>query len=212
MKESSSAIGVVDAYLDRLALDREPPSIDALRRLHRAHAERIPYETFWIPLNEGWSVNTNDALRRIAFGQRGGYCFHLNGAFHHLLIALGYDAQRHVGTVSGPNGPTPDEVANHLALTVRDVPSADGTTHGLCWYVDLGLGDGLYEPMPLRAGDHWQAPMNFTLSELGDDRWRLNHDPELGAFTGMAFSTEPTEMSSVRGDVQRMPTSPSARC
>ncbi len=165
----------------------------------------------WIHLGEGWSIDTNDALRRIAFEQRGGYCFHLNGAFHQLLTALGYDAVRHVGSVSGPDGPTPDELANHLALTVRNVPSADPTMHGHDWYVDLGLGDGLYEPMLLRAGEHHQAPMNFTLSELGDDRWRLNHDTELGAFTSMTFNTEPTEMSAFVSRHHELATSPDSQ-
>lgn len=36
----------VTAYLDRLGLDAEPPSLQALTRLHRAHVERIAYETF----------------------------------------------------------------------------------------------------------------------------------------------------------------------
>ena len=42
----------LDAYLARLGLDREPPSVEAMFRLHEAHAERIPYETLWIQLGE----------------------------------------------------------------------------------------------------------------------------------------------------------------
>ena len=33
------------AYLRRLGLDAEPPSVDALQRLHQRHVERIAYET-----------------------------------------------------------------------------------------------------------------------------------------------------------------------
>lgn len=36
----------VPAYLARLGLEHEPPSVDALFRLHKAHVERVPYEDF----------------------------------------------------------------------------------------------------------------------------------------------------------------------
>src|SRR5437868_5974035 len=80
-----------EAYLDRLGLDVEPPSVDALFQVHRAHVERVAYETLWIHLGEGWSVDPADSVERVARGRRGGYCFHLNGAMSELLRGLGYD-------------------------------------------------------------------------------------------------------------------------
>ena len=38
----------VSAYLRRLGLEREPPTPAALRRIHRAQVETVPYETAWI--------------------------------------------------------------------------------------------------------------------------------------------------------------------
>ena len=47
------------AYLDRLGLDREPSSVDALFALHRAHVERVAYETVWLHLGaRGASMST----------------------------------------------------------------------------------------------------------------------------------------------------------
>ena len=51
-----------DAYLRRLGVEPEPPSLDLLCRIHRAHVERVPYETLWIQLGQGWSVR--DVERR----------------------------------------------------------------------------------------------------------------------------------------------------
>ena len=48
---------VRDAYLRRLALEAEPPSTDALVRLHRSHTERVPYETMWIQGDERWGID-----------------------------------------------------------------------------------------------------------------------------------------------------------
>jgi len=128
-----------DAYLARLGLEAEPPSVDALFRLHRAQVERVPYETVWIHLGEQWTVDADASVRRVATDRRGGYCFHLNGALSELLRALGYDVVRHVGGVHGPDGASEAEMTNHLVLTVKGLPTAenpDGT-----WYVDAGLGD-----------------------------------------------------------------------
>ena len=46
----------------RLRIDAEPPSVDALHRIHRAHVDRIPYETTWIQLGEQWTIDTDAAV------------------------------------------------------------------------------------------------------------------------------------------------------
>ena len=182
---------VRDAYLDRLGLDAEPPSIDALFAIHRAHVERVPYETVWIHLGEGWNIDPAESTRRIAMQGRGGYCFHLNGALSELLGALGYNVVRHVGGVHGPDGATDAEMTNHLVLTVHDLPSA--TNPDGSWYVDVGLGDALHEPLPLIAGSYGQGPFRLALGTTPDGvgDWHLTHDPA-GSFTGMAWRSAPT--------------------
>lgn len=119
MPNSEIISAVVDAYLERLGAQREPPSAGALRRLHRAHVERVPYETVWIHTGLRYTCSATESLARIASTSQGGYCFHLNGAFSELLAALGYDVVRHVGGVHGPDGPSEDAMTNHLVLTVH---------------------------------------------------------------------------------------------
>ena len=106
--------GVIDDYLRRLGLEREAPSVRGLHRLHRAHVERVPYETVWIHTGEHYSCSSKESLARIARTSRGGYCFHLNGAFSELLAALGYNVVCHVGGVHGP-------VINVLIVSVNNV-------------------------------------------------------------------------------------------
>jgi N-hydroxyarylamine O-acetyltransferase len=176
----------VDAYLRRLEVDAEPPSAAALARLHRAQVEKVPYETIWIHLGQQWGIDPVDSLRRVAHDRRGGYCYHLNGAFFELLGALGYRVSRHVGGVHGPEGPSPEALTNHLVLVVEGLP-ADSNPGGR-WYVDAGLGDALYEPLPMVVGEYEQATMRFELTETNDGvgDWHLAHDPT-GSFTGMSF-------------------------
>jgi arylamine N-acetyltransferase len=183
----------VDDYLARLGLEREPPSVEALFRLHRAHVERVPYETLWIQLGQVWGVSPAESVARIANQRRGGYCFHLNGALCELLLSLGFTVSRHVGGVHGPAGPSADEMSNHLVLSVSGLPTTS-TPNGV-WYVDAGLGDALHEPLPLVAGVYEQGPFRLGLEETSDGvgDWHLSHDPS-GSFTGMSWTTEPATM------------------
>ncbi len=182
-----------DAYLRRLGAEPEPPSVDALVRLQQAHVERVPYETAWIHAGETWDIDPAASTRRIACQRRGGYCFHLNGAFSELLASLGYEVTRHVGGVHGPEGPNVDELTNHLVLTVSGLPTDDNGS-GL-WYVDAGMGDALHAPVPLQAHRFTQGPFDLALEQTADGvgDWHLVHDP-LGTFTGMSWRMAPATL------------------
>jgi arylamine N-acetyltransferase len=196
-----------DAYLARLGLEAEPPSADALVRLHRAHVERVPYETLWIHVGERWGVDPAESVARIATRRRGGYCYHLNSGLGALLDVLGYDVTRHVGGVHGADGPTGDEMTNHLVLTVRGLPTDTNPKGG--WYVDAGLGDALHEPLPLLAGTYRQGPFDLVLDETprGVGDWHLTHDPA-GSFAGMSWRSAPTGMGAFAARHEWLSTSP----
>jgi N-hydroxyarylamine O-acetyltransferase len=177
------------AYLLRLGLDAPgEPSVAGLRALHAAHVEKIAYEALDIQLGRVTSIDPLDSVARVTERRRGGYCYHLNGAFSMLLRALGYDVRwRRVGVQLRadlvPPGPAR---ANHLGLTVHGLPDEESPSGD--WLVDVGLGDALHEPLPLRAGDYRQGPLRFQLrpSQLVPGGWRFEHDPQ-GSFIGMDF-------------------------
>lgn len=197
---------VQDAYLHRLGLEAEPPSVGALFRIHRAHVERVPWETLWIHLGARWSVDTTESMRRVASEGRGGYCYHLNGALAGLLDGLGYHVTRHVGGVHGPDGASEAEMTNHLVLTVEDLPAGDNP--GGAWYLDVGLGDTLHEPLPLIAGAYEQGPFTLMLEETsGVGDWHLTHDPR-GSFPGMAWRAAGTGMEAFAERHEWLSTSP----
>jgi N-hydroxyarylamine O-acetyltransferase len=179
---------VVAAYLGRLRLTElvgEPPSVSALVALHQAHVRRIPWETTWIHEGLDWGIAPTTSAARIATGRRGGYCYHLNGAFSALLAALGYEVTRHVGGVHGPDGPSADMLTNHMALVVQ---LDEGPL-----YADVGLGDALWSPVPLTPGPVPHPPFAMALSSVPADGvgdWHLAHDPR-GAFVGLSFQASP---------------------
>jgi N-hydroxyarylamine O-acetyltransferase len=176
------------AYLRRLGVDDAgPPSAAALAALHRAHVERVPYETIEIQLGRPTTVDPHEAAERIVERNRGGYCYHLNGAFSLLLDALGYDVVWHRGGVQPRSEPEPvGAIGNHLALTVHSLPTTENP--GGDWLVDAGLGNGIHEPLPLVPGTYRQGPLTYELkrsvAEAGG--WRLEQDARM-SWVGMDF-------------------------
>jgi N-hydroxyarylamine O-acetyltransferase len=197
--ESSAPLdpGVRAAYLDRLGIEAEPPSVAGLRLVMRRQVERVPYETLWIHAGEAWNIDPNESATRIALHGRGGYCYHMNGALGVLLKSLGYAVHAHVGAVHGPDGPDPAAIGNHLVLTVDQLPTDDNPTG--VWYVDAGLGDALHDPLPLAAGIHEQPPFRLSLERLDDgSTWHLTHDP-IGGFAGMTWTAGPARRADLTG-------------
>jgi N-hydroxyarylamine O-acetyltransferase len=195
----------VHAYLTRLGLEAEPPSVDALFRLHAAHVERVPYETVWLHLGQPWTIDPHDSVEHVARRSRGGYCFMLNGAFSELLRALGYDVGRHVGGVHSTDEVAEASMANHLVLSVTGLPSDDNPDGA--WYADAGLGDALHEPLPLRAGTYRQGPFTYNLEPTpgGVADWRFTHD---GSFRGMSWRAPRVEMPAFAAQHAELSTSP----
>lgn len=180
----------VKGYLRRLEIPEPgPPSAAGLRSLHVAHVERVAYEALDIPLGRPRTLDPLESADRIVKGHRGGYCFHLNGAFSALLEALGYNVIWHPAGVQKHSDPEPvgAEVANHLTLTVDGLPTASCPSGD--WLVDVGLGDALHAPLPLCPGHYRQGPFTFGLrrSQTDPDGWRLDHD-RVGSFAGVDLS------------------------
>jgi arylamine N-acetyltransferase len=195
------------AYLRRLGLEVEPPSVDALFRLHRRHVERVAYETMWIHAGETWGIDPGASAARIALEGRGGYCFHLNGAFSELLASLGYAVTRHVGGVHRVGSPDADNMTNHLVLTVAHLPT-DENPSGV-WYVDAGLGHALHEPTALVPGSFSQGPFVMSLEQTDDGigDWHLTNDPA-GSFVGMSWRASHASMGEFADRHMRLSTSP----
>lgn len=201
----------VTAYLRRLGLDDPGPvSFDALAEIHRAQVERIAYNTVDIQLGRPAPIEPRAAAERIAAIGRGGYCFHLNGALSFVLGELGYTVTRHRGGVWMSTDDVPlHPFANHLALVVHDLPTADNP--GGEWLVDAGLGDALHEPLPLVAGEYQQGPCAYELlrSPAVAGGWRIRHDPT-GSFAGMDFEPALAAADAFEHSHQFLSTSPTS--
>jgi N-hydroxyarylamine O-acetyltransferase len=174
---------LVGRYLAALGVEPEPPSAAGLVRLHRAHVQRFAHDTLW-RMRGRFPLAPQSSLVVALVGDEGGGCLQLNAAFVWLLVALGYSAVLHGARVQRAFDTSLSSVHEHAAATVE----VDGTR----WYADVGLGNGLLEPVPLRSGT-FQQPGGFcyALELVGDERWQFHHDRRLLAVRRLELDTTP---------------------
>jgi N-hydroxyarylamine O-acetyltransferase len=136
---------LLDAYLDRVGLSQlGGPTLDALRRLHAAHAAAIPFENLDVLLGRGISLDIDRLRQKLVDQRRGGYCFEQNTLFLAVLRELGFDAVPMEARVRA--GATAIRARTHMVLGVR-VENRD-------WLADVGFGgDGPREPVPMDTLD-----------------------------------------------------------
>lgn len=195
--------GLASRYLERLEVEAQPGAVGAaeLAALQRAHQAAVPYENLDIVRGAPPGIEPIDSVRRL-LGGRGGYCYHLNGAFSALLEWLGVDVTRHLAGVQGRSATEPPGAnGNHLGLTAR--------VDGQQWLVDVGTGDGPPEPLPLATGAHKQDGFTFTLgaSPLASEGWRLEHDSR-GSWILFDLAAERAEMSDFAAMHTKLSTDP----
>lgn len=147
-----------DTYLDRLGLDPARvrsdgaegdggPAHETVALLQRAHVTTIPFETLSVTGDpygpyEGAAVDVDPAraVEKLTRRDRGGWCFELNGAFTHLLEALGADPTTLAARMLGEDGEATPPANHRIVLLDLDGPHV----------VDVGMGSPmLRDPLPL---------------------------------------------------------------
>lgn len=86
---------------------------------------------------------------------------------------------------------------NHLALTVR----VDGEEY----FVDAGLGDGPYEPLPLREGPYRQGGFGYSLERLDTVGWTYRNPGSSAAVVD--FLSAPAKTADFEAEHLRLSTS-----
>jgi arylamine N-acetyltransferase len=199
----------VEDYLARIgAGDPGAPSAAALADLQSRHLERVVFENLEIQRGRPTTVDRAESAERIVAG-RGGYCFHLNGAFGLLLEALGYDVSHRRGTVQPPAQTAPGRLLNHLVVLVHGLPTGDhpeGT-----WWAEVGFGDGCVRPLALRAGVERGDPYatyELRPSPVYAGGWRMVQ----GAGEGIIdVDTREPQAAELAAAHERLSTSPESR-
>lgn len=162
----------LEKYLERIDFEGTPKAdLATLKRIHRSHAERIPYENLAVQFGTPVSRSPADAFEKIVTERRGGWCYEMNGLLGWALDEIGFSVRRLAGAVMRDEHGD-DVVGNHLVLLV----DLDRT-----YLADAGFGDGLIEPAPLEEGAFANGPFACRLEQVGGGWWRYHNDERGGA-------------------------------
>jgi N-hydroxyarylamine O-acetyltransferase len=162
----------LSGYLQRIGFTGEPrPDLETLCRVHRLHLEAIPYENLDVQLGRKVGFDLDAIYRKLVSSRRGGWCYEMNGLFAWALEQIGFKVTRLAGAVLRDKvGDT--SVGSHLALCVHLED---------CYLADVGFGDGMIEPVPIRDGSFRQDAFDFRLERLDESWWRFHNQPHGGA-------------------------------
>lgn len=139
-----------------------------LRRLQLGHLEHIAYENLDVQFGRRLTLDPRDAFNKLVSSGRGGWCYEMNGLFRWALETIGFHVVPMTGAVMrAQRGPM--AIGNHLALTVE---------LDQVYLVDVGLGDGPREPIPLKEGSYQQQWRTLGIERLGDGWWRFHNDKD----------------------------------
>jgi N-hydroxyarylamine O-acetyltransferase len=167
----------IPAYLHRIGYTSPiTPTLETLRRIHRAHLETVPFENLDISLGRPIVLDENRFVRKVVEENRGGFCYELNGAFAALLREMGFRVTLLSARAPRKDG-SPGPEFDHLALRVDlDQP----------WLADVGFGESFLEPLLLRPGiEQKQDQATFRIREEAnslsverkqlDDSWKTDY-------------------------------------
>ena len=189
----------LSAYLARIGhVGHVRPDLATLKAVHRAHLFAIPYENLDVRLERPGDITTEHAFAKLVTARRGGWCYEMNGLLAWALEEIGFSVTRLAGAVM--RSERGDEtIGNHLVLKVDldDEP----------WIADVGLGDGLTEPIPMAEGVHHVAGYDFRLERLDARWWRL-HNHDMGGAKSFDFTLEPADPARLGAVCQFLRTSP----
>ena len=206
MTATSSALA---PYLDRLGVAGRPPAtLETLVDLHRRHLAAVPYENLGIMLGRPPAVDPAASLARIGETGRAGYCFHQNGALETALRELGFEVSRRHGHVWTADEHRSGTDLNHLVLVVTGLPTADNP--GGRWWPDVGLGEGVGDPLPLVDGTYGDHPLTVTIETVDEDGWSYLHHGA-GSFRGIEVRNLPIDAVAVQSAHTRLSTPPDGR-
>lgn len=155
----------VQKYLERIGMEMPGsivPDSQLFRELQFAHCTHVPYENYSILRGEALPITDEGLYEKVVFGNMGGICTELNGAFAWLLRELGYKVTEYAarylrGEISIP-------MRRHRILKVE---ATDGV-----WIGDVGIGE-VCPRYPVELVEGREQPQF-------DEVYRLDRDEKLG--------------------------------
>ncbi|XP_040297778.1 arylamine N-acetyltransferase, pineal gland isozyme NAT-10-like [Bufo bufo] len=191
------------AYLQRVNLtDTAPPSLSALRELHRHHVYSVPVEGLSIHSGERIIFDISWIYNKIVVRRRGGFCYENNGLFLWVLQQLGYKTQVLSARVRNQTYGTYGLPFDHMILMVE--------VEGRRWLCDVGYGEGIVEPFPLEVGWEEEQDSGVYRLRVEGEAWYMERKEDDGWRSLFKFTLVERTFEDFREMYEYQQTSPDA--
>ncbi len=192
----------IQAYLKRINYTQALKADKAtLFRLHQAHLYNVPFEDLNIHYDIPILLKEKKLYQKVVEGNRGGFCYELNGLFNELLKAIGFQTKIIAARVinkEGEIGPPFDHAALIVDLEKR-------------WLVDVGYGgDSFILPKELTL-DIVQKDMHayYKFTKYKENEWLLMHSEDGENFKEQyIFNFEAQRLENFKPECDRKQTQP----
>lgn len=162
----------IQAYLVKLDVFKELPSLNYLRQLHKRHLLAIPFENLDIHFRRIITIDIRKIFNKVMLKNRGGFCYELNFLFYYLLTHLGYDCHLISAKVLNKETKKYGAEYDHMAILVKIQEDV--------YLCDVGFGDGFIYPKKLE-GNMLQMDVN--------QYFKFTVDPDGTYFLAKTFDT-----------------------
>ena len=118
----------ITAYLRRVGLPGDPPAptVDTLRRLHRAHVDAIAFANVEPALGRVPALDLPTLERRLVAERRGGYCMEHATLFAEALREVGFPVELRLPARGRAGARTPADASHGARPAGRRSPALDG--------------------------------------------------------------------------------------
>ena len=179
----------IQDYINRIKYSGDlTPSFDVLKELQRAHLLRIPFENLDIHYNNPIDLDLDKIYRKVIGNKRGGFCYELNGMFHSLLKAIGFDSKIISARVYNSKKESFGKEYDHMAIIVN--------LNQIEYLVDVGFGEFTFHPLKLEIDRVQSDPRgNFIIEEYQYGYYKVSKIERKTKYTEYIFSKKNRELN-----------------
>lgn len=176
----------LEEYLDRLGISMEVPGLRFLKKIHKAHLFKVPFENLDIHYNKRIELNVKPIFEKVIRQKRGGFCYELNTLILHLLNQLGFKVYLASARVFQEEGLSPE--FDHMIIILEWEEDT--------YLVDVGFGKLFVEPKKIIAN---QPQLDYTtyykFEQDVDGHWLLKRSKDNADYKPIyQFDLQPREL------------------
>ncbi len=150
----------VKEYINRINYKGDvKPNLEVLKELQEKHLLNVPFENLDIHNKRPIELDVAKFYNKVVIEKRGGFCYELNGLFHHLLNTVGFKSKIISARVYDSKKTDFGKEYDHMAIIVEWNQNE--------YLVDVGFGEFAFNPLIIEPNKIQKDPRgNFVVEQI----------------------------------------------